>query len=298
MTDLVRSQSGTGITTITLDRPASRNALSGALLTELRTALTGALAAAGCRVIVLTGAGTVFCAGADLKESAGGRAAAPELFPEILRLIWDSPKPVICRVNGSARAGGIGLIAASDIAIAPAAATFAFSEVRIGVVPAIISVPCLRRMPPRAAAEFFLTGEVFGARRAAEIGLLTSAVEPDELDAEVQRYARMLLAGAPGALAGAKDVLRDVPALPFEAGLARMAKVSAAGFASAEASEGMAAFSAKRPPSWAPQPRPLPGRAETTAATATCCGSPTAAASTATGCPRPGRWWTAARSTC
>jgi methylglutaconyl-CoA hydratase len=254
MTDLVRSQAATGVTTITLDSPASRNALSTALLTQLRTALAGALAAADCRVIVLTGAGTVFCAGADLKEARSGRAAAPELFPEVLRLVWDSPKPVICRVNGAARAGGIGLIAASDIAIAPVPATFAFTEVRIGVVPAIISVPCLRRMPPRAAAEYFLTGEVFDAARATEIGLLTRVVEAAELDAEVQRYARMLLAGAPGALAAAKDVLREVPALPFAAGLARMAELSASGFASAEAREGMAAFAERRPPGWAPQP--------------------------------------------
>ena len=254
MSDLVRSQADAGLTTITLDSPASRNALSSALLTQLRAALTGALAAAGCRVIVLTGAGTVFCAGADLKEARSGRAAAPELFPEILQLIWDSPKPVICRVNGSARAGGIGLIAAADIAIAPLPATFAFTEVRIGVVPAIISVPCLRRMPPRAAAEYFLTGEVFDAVRAAEIGLLTRAVEPAGLDAEVQRYAGMLLSGAPTALAAAKDVLREVPALPFAGGLARMAELSASGFASPEAREGMAAFAEKRPPSWAPQP--------------------------------------------
>jgi methylglutaconyl-CoA hydratase len=254
MTALVRSQAAAGITTVTLDSPANRNALSSALLTQLRTELTGALAAADCRVIVLTGTGTVFCAGADLKESRSGRAAAPELFPEILRLIWESPKPVLCRVNGAARAGGIGLIAASDIAIAPVPATFAFTEVRIGVVPAIISVPCLRRMPPRAAAEYFLTGEVFDAGRAAEIGLVTRAVEAAELDAEVQRYTRMLLAGAPGALAAAKGVLREVPTLPFADGLARMAELSASGFASAEAREGMAAFAAKRPPGWAPQP--------------------------------------------
>lgn len=253
MTDLVRSQTDTGFTTVTLDSPANRNALSSALLMQLRAALGGALDAAACRVIVLTGAGPVFCAGADLKESRSGKSAAPELFPDILRLIWESPKPVICRVNGSARAGGIGLIAAADIAIAAVPATFAFTEVRIGVVPAIISVPCLRRMPPRAAAEYFLTGEIFGAERAAEIGLLTRAVGETELDAEVQRYARMLLAGAPGALASAKGVLRDVPALPFADGLAWTAELSASGFASAEAREGMTAFAEKRPPSWASQ---------------------------------------------
>jgi len=165
-------------------------------------------------------------------------------------VLWDSSKPVICRVNGAARAGGIGLVAACDIAIAADRATFAFSEVRIGVVPAVISVPCLRRMPSRAAAEYFLTGEVFDARRAAEIGLLTRAVTADDLDAEVARYAGLLLRGAPGALAGTKGVLRDVPAQGVAAGLAAMAELSGQFFGSDEAREGMSAFAAKRDPAW------------------------------------------------
>ena len=128
---------------------------------------------------------------------------------QVVQLLWDSQKPVIARVNGAARAGGIGLIAACDIAIAAEHASFAFSEVRIGVVPAVISVPCLRRMPSRAAAEYFLTGEVFHATRAVEIGLLTKAVAVEDLDAEVSRYADMLRRGAPNALAATKGVLRD-----------------------------------------------------------------------------------------
>jgi methylglutaconyl-CoA hydratase len=224
------------------------------LLTQLHTSLASALADAGVRVIVLTGAGPVFCSGADLKEARQSPAAAPALFPQILQLIWESPKPVICRVNGSARAGGIGLIAACDIAIAALPATFAFTEVRIGAVPAIIAVTCLRRMPPRAAAEYFLTGETFGAERASQIGLLTRAVAEAELDPETQRYARMLVRGAPGALAAAKGVLRDVPGMPLAEGLERMAELSASRFASAEAKEGMAAFADKRDPDWAARP--------------------------------------------
>ena len=251
MTDLVRAAVAGQITTITLDSPANRNALSGALLTQLHAALSGALDDADTRVIVLTGAGPTFCSGADLKEARDSPAAAPALYPQVLRLIWDSPKPVICRVNGSARAGGIGLIAACDLAIAAEQATFAFTEVRIGAVPAIIAVTCLRRMPPRAAAEYFLTGEVFGAGRAAEIGLLTRAVAPQDLDTETARYAAMLLRGAPGALAATKDVLRDVAALPLAEGFEQMAALSASRFASAEAREGMAAFAAKRDPDWA-----------------------------------------------
>lgn len=254
MKDLVRQESADAVTTITLDSPASRNALSTALLTQLRTALAGALDDPGCRVVVLTGADPAFCAGADLKESRTRPAAAPELFPEILQLLWDSGKPVICRVNGSARAGGIGLIAACDIAVAPASATFAFSEVRIGATPAIIAVPCLRRMSPRAAAEYFLTGATFDAQRAVEIGLLTCAVPKIQLDEQIATYAGLLLSGAPGALAVTKTVLREAGSMPVAAELARMAELSAARFASEECQQGMAAFAEKRAPSWVARP--------------------------------------------
>lgn len=268
MTDshLVRAQTADGIATITLDSPHNANALSFRLLTELTAELERAMADPAVRVVVLTGAGKVFCAGADLKEASStptaggsggssprvGTAAAP-LMSGVMRLVWDSPKPVICRVNGAARAGGIGLVAAADIAIAADSASFAFSEVRIGVVPAVISVPCLRRMPSRAAAEYFLTGEVFDARRAAEIGLLTKAVAADDLDAETERYARMLLRGAPRALAATKEVLRAGQADGFAVGLTKMAELSATFFGSDEAREGMAAFAAKRDPSWVPR---------------------------------------------
>jgi methylglutaconyl-CoA hydratase len=254
MTDLVRSERAGALATVTLDSPANRNALSSQVLTELDAALAGALADTSVRVIVLTGAGPAFCSGADLKETRAGRAAAPELYPNILQLIWDSPKPVVCRVNGSARAGGIGLIAASDIAVAADSATFAFTEVRIGATPAMIAVPCLRRMEPRAAAEYFLTGEAFGAQRAAEIGLLTRAVPDADLDEQTSRYTDLLLRGAPGALAVTKTVLHEAGTLPVADGLARMAEVSAARFASAEAQEGMAAFADKRTPSWSLRP--------------------------------------------
>ena len=251
MSDLVRYEPAGEVTTITLDSPATRNALSSALLTQLREALAGALGDPGCRVVVLTGADPAFCSGADLKESRTSPGAAPGLFPQVLQLIWDSHKPVVCRVNGSTRAGGIGLVAACDIAVASQSATFAFSEVRIGATPAIIAVPCLRRMEPRAAAEYFLTGETFDARRAAEIGLLTGAVPKIQLDEEIARYTGLLLRGAPGALAATKRVLREAGSMPVATGLARMAELSAARFASEECQHGMAAFAEKRAPGWA-----------------------------------------------
>src|SRR5260370_106994 len=149
---LVQAQSASGIRTVTLDSPGNANALSTALLTQLRTALDDAMHDPGVRVVVLTGAGKVFCAGADLKQALSNPSGATGLMAGVVQLLWDSSKPVICRVNGAARAGGIGLVAAWDIAIAAQRAPFDFSEVRIGVVPAVISVPCLRRLPSRAAA--------------------------------------------------------------------------------------------------------------------------------------------------
>jgi len=248
---LVRAESAGAIRTITLDSQSNANALSSQLLRQLAAALDEAITDPGVRVVVLTGAGRVFCAGADLKEALTSPGGAASLMAGVVKALWHSPKPVICRVNGAARAGGIGLVAASDIAIGAQHATFAFSEVRIGVVPAVISVPCLRRLTSRAAAEYFLTADTFDARRAAEIGLLTRAVPAEDLDAEVARYAGMLLRGAPGALAGTKDVLRDIPAESVADGLSRMAELSGAFFGAAEAKEGMAAFAAKRDPAWA-----------------------------------------------
>jgi methylglutaconyl-CoA hydratase len=253
---LVRSELIDGTLTITLDSPHNANALSTTLLSQLDEALASAIADAEVRVVVLTGAGKVFCAGADLKEAKASPTGAAPLMSSVVQRLWDSPKPVIARVNGPARAGGLGLIAACDIAIAAEHASFAFSEVRIGVVPAVISVPCLRRMPSRAAAEFFLTGEVFHASRAVEIGLLTRAVVAENLDEEVGCYTDMLLRGAPNALAATKAVLRDGVTGTFADGLAAISDLSARFFASAEAAEGMAAFAAKRDPAWVINPRP------------------------------------------
>ena len=147
MTDpLVEVHHGEGVRTLVLDSPHNRNALSAQLLDELDRALRDATGDAGVRAIVLTGAGTVFCSGADLAERG---SAAPNRMPDILTHIVQSPVPVIARVNGHARAGGIGLIAAADLAVAAAASTFAFTEVRVGVAPAMILVPALRVMDPR-----------------------------------------------------------------------------------------------------------------------------------------------------
>ncbi|MGW4801959.1 enoyl-CoA hydratase-related protein [Nonomuraea sp. NPDC004297] len=257
MTALVHKELAGGVATITLDSPPNRNALSTRLLAELADRLGWALAEPEARVIVLTATGHVFCSGADIKEqrASGPGSGAPVTasFPEVLELIWESPKPVICRLNGTARAGGLGLVAACDFAVAPLTASFAFTEVRLGVAPAMIAVPVLRRLSARAAAEYFLTGEVFDAARAVEIGLLSAAVPPEELDAAVARYAELLAKGGPEALAITKRLVREVPAMSFTDGLRKMTDLSAERFTSAEGQEGIAAFMDKRPPAWVPR---------------------------------------------
>ncbi|MGE3284569.1 MAG: enoyl-CoA hydratase-related protein [Pseudonocardia sp.] len=250
--ELVHLDVADGIATITLDSPANRNALSRQLRGELLTHLDAALADDAARVVVLTHTGTVFCAGMDLKESRGAAAQDQGIteVPRILQTLLTSPKPVIARLSGPARAGGVGIVAACDIALAAQSATFAFSEVRIGVVPAVISVTVLPRLLPRAAHELYLTGETFDARRAAAIGLINAAVPTEELDAEVARYAGMLRLGAPGALAATKELLHSPPEGTLPERFATMLKLSARFFAGAEGQEGMRAFAEKRPPSW------------------------------------------------
>ena len=237
-----------GVRTLTLDSPANRNALSARLLEQLEQALRDATGAPEVRAIVLTGTGTVFCSGADLSERG---VAAPSRMPAILTSIVESPVPVIARVNGHARAGGLGLIAAADMAVAAEAATFAFTEVRVGVAPAMILVPALRVVDRRFLARTTLTGERFSASEALAAGLLT-AVTPDDtaLDAWVAEQTTALRQAAPGAVRATKELLRSLPAQTWADGLTTAAATSAELFAGAEAAEGMDAFLQKRRPSW------------------------------------------------
>ncbi len=256
MTELVHLDVAAGVATITLDSPANRNALSAQVRRELLAHVQAVIADDGVRVIVLGHTGRVFCSGMDLKESRGAGAQDQGVndFPAILERIWSSPTPVVARVAGPARAGGVGLVAACDVAVAAEDATFAFSEVRIGVVPAIISVTVLPRLLPRAAHELFLTGETFDGPRAVRIGLVNSAVPGVDLDAEVARYVEMLRLGAPGALAATKAMLRRDRPSALDAQFAEMQELSARHFAGEEGQEGMRAFAEKRPPAWAVRP--------------------------------------------
>lgn len=259
MGPIVRTTAEHGVATVMLDSERNRNALSRQLLGELAAELDAAADDPGVRVVVLTGAGPAFSSGADLKELGDGRGPGPVSLRHVLTRIFDHRCPVVARVNGAVRAGGIGLMAACDIVVAPDTATFAFSEVRIGVVPAVIAVPVLARMNATAAHEYFLTGEPFGADEAVRTGLVNRAVPPDELDAAVTRYAEALGKGGPEALATAKQLRRAVP-LPvpvtgqgLEPVLVRLEETSWRHFTSAEGRAGIAALLGKRPAPWAAQ---------------------------------------------
>src|SRR5215831_7734801 len=251
---LVRTETVAGVATLTLDSPANRNALSSALVAELVSGLDAAVADSTVRVIVLTHTGPVFCSGADLKETAAalsGEGVPAGRMGEVLSAIWDSPKPVVARIAGPARAGGLGLIAAADIAVCTTEATFAFTEVRLGVIPAVISATVLPRLSPRSAAELFLTGDTFDGVRAAAVGLVTAAVPADELDATIAAYVRSLVRGAPTALGATKRLLRRGSG-PIRDELAELSRLSVGFFTSAEGREGVAAFAERRDPSWVP----------------------------------------------
>jgi methylglutaconyl-CoA hydratase len=238
VTGPVRYSAEGGVATLTLDSHHNRNALSAELMTGLLEGIERAVADDTVRVLLLTHTGTVFCSGVDLK-SAGGPAGA---------------------VGGSAGAAGGPVGAAGGsvaslpaIAVASTEATFAFTEVRIGVVPAVISATVLPRLAPRAAAELFLTGDVFGGQRAAEIGLVTAAVPAVDLDTAIDGYVQSLLRGGPGALAATKRLLPGHEAESLRQQLRDLTSLSVEHFTSEEGREGVASFRERRDPSWVPK---------------------------------------------
>jgi enoyl-CoA hydratase len=251
MTSVVHYAVSGKTATITLDSPENRNSLSRTVTAQLAQALTAAGRDRAARAVVLTHTGKVFCAGADLKEATGQpMSQATSVITGLLTAITELDKPVIARIDGHVRAGGMGLVGACDLAVATQAASFAFTEARIGVAPAMISLTTLDLMPPRAAARYYLTGETFGAETAARIGLITVATTADEIDD--------VLAGLLGQIAetspqGSRETKRLLTAarrqrLAQEAG--SMAALSATLFESEEAQEGMRAFLERRPPAW------------------------------------------------
>jgi enoyl-CoA hydratase len=240
------------IATITLDNPDNRNALSSALVTAVTEHLAAATADDSVRAVVLTHTGGTFCAGADLKEQAaeGGPAAGTQRMLALLRSIVELPKPVITRLDGHVRAGGIGLVGASDVAIAGPRTTFAFTEVRLGLAPAIISLTTLGRMSERAAARYYLTGETFDASVAAAAGLVTIATE--DADAELGTVCDALRVCSPQGLAATKPLTTAAAVRRFDERADAAQALSQRLFESDEAREGMLAFLQKRKPVWVP----------------------------------------------
>ncbi|MCI0399674.1 MAG: enoyl-CoA hydratase-related protein [Chloroflexi bacterium] len=245
------------VATVALNRPESHNAFNPPMIAGLTAVFRELGQREDVRLVVLTGNGRSFCAGADL---ATMRATADYTFDEnvadaqaIFDLMWalDScPKPVIGRVNGAAIGGGAGLVSCCDVVVAVERATFAFSEARLGLVPAVISPFVLARIGVSHGRELFLTGERFDARRAQQIGLVHHVVAEEELDAAVAERVEQLLLAAPGAQAAAKELIRAVAYQPKEAMRALTAELIAGRRASDEGREGMSAFLEKRKPSW------------------------------------------------
>ncbi len=249
MNALVEADLSGSVLTITLCDEERRNALSDQLVRELMAVCGDADADSSVRVVILTNRGSTFCAGANLgaqssEQSEGDRLPTWELFSSIAR----SPKPFVGRIAGHAVAGGLGLAAVMDISVAVEEAKFGFTEVRVGVSPAVISAVCLPKLRASDARASFLRGNRFSANEAAAIGLINAAAPRERLDHEVGLIVTDLLAGAPGALAASKRLLRADGA--EEEDFRRLASFSQDLFKSEEAREGMAAFREKRAASW------------------------------------------------
>lgn len=252
---LVRYDLDGPIARLTLDSPHNHNALSTALVMQLRQGLSDA-AASGARAVVLGHTGKTFCAGADLSEASSSEGAGPadlavdraREMTHVLRSILELPVPVIGAIDGNVRAGGMGLVGACDIVVAGPASTFALTEARIGVAPSIISLTLLPKLDARAAGRYFVTGEKFGADEAARIGLITVAA--DDVAATVAALAAETAKGSPQGLAESKALTTAAILEGFDRRAEDLTQLSARLFVSDEAREGMMAFLEKRPPSW------------------------------------------------
>jgi methylglutaconyl-CoA hydratase len=248
---VVETERDGGVLTITLADEKNRNALGGQLVAEMMDACDAADADPDVRVVVLTNRGTTFCAGANLSERSSGSAPAAVRSPrDLFGRFRRSPKPYVGRIAGHCVAGGMGLAAAMDISIAVEDAKFGFTEVRVGVAPAVISVVCLPKLRLVDAQSAFLRGNRFPATEAARMGLINAAVPADRLDAEVDAVVTDLLAGSPAAIAAAKQLILEVPTMPVDDAFAWTGDLSARLFQSEEAREGMTAYLEKRPASW------------------------------------------------
>jgi methylglutaconyl-CoA hydratase len=255
----VTSMVSGGVAYVALNRPDKRNALDSATILGLAAAIEQCANNPEVRVLQLTGSGDVFCAGADLSEmqaqanaSEADNVAHAVKLAAVLGALDSFPKPTVARVNGDGYGGALGLIAACDIVVVADNAKFAFTEVRLGIIPAVVSPFVLAKIGERAALRYFLTAETMSGSTLKEIGLAHEAVANHQLDATCQRIIEALLRGAPGAQAEAKRLIRDAEQTASRrSGASReMAKRLASLRVKPEAREGFAAFFAKRKPAW------------------------------------------------
>ncbi|QKW10182.1 enoyl-CoA hydratase family protein [Streptomyces sp. NA04227] len=252
-TPLVSRADKDGVTTLTLDSPHNRNALSARLVAELTDEVTRASQDLDVRAVLLTHTGTTFCAGIDLDEARHpdhAPAAGARRILQLLCTIVESPKPVVARVAGHARAGGIGLLGACDIVAAGPQASFAFTEVLLGLAPAVLATTVLPRLDPRAASRYLLTGERFDAAEAARIGLVTLAPE-DGLDTALAPVLDGLRSAAPNALAATKRLTTAEVRRFFDRDADALTDLASRLLATDEAREGIASFLERRRPVWA-----------------------------------------------
>ncbi len=249
--------------TLTMNRAHQKNVLSAEIIGGLRAGLAEAEQHDDVRMVVITNTGSTFCAGADLKsakpaivDSAKDGGPDPTLpdnpFVALLQAIRHCPKPVLARMDGHATGGGVGVAAVCDLSVVRDDALIGFTEVRVGVAPAIISVVCLPKMRPGDAAELMLGGERITGRRAADLGLINYAEPGDSLDNRVDMLCNAVLKGGPSAVAATKALMQTVPQMSVDEAFADMALLSAHLFTSEEAAEGMAAFKERRTPRWRP----------------------------------------------
>lgn len=248
-----------GLGWITLDRPEVRNALSGELMESIGQAVETFEADPGVRALVIAGAGPAFCAGADLRSMRDSRDSAEDAnradakrMGGLFHRVASCRKPVLARVHGPAIGGGVGLMAACDIVVAAEGTRFQFSEVRLGIVPAVISPFCIRRLGVTVARRLFLTGEAIDARTALAYGLVDIVAADGEIDAAVSRVCSDLGKAGPNALIAAKALVDEVSRLGIDGALDYTADLIARLRVSDEAVEGMTAFLEKRPASWVP----------------------------------------------
>jgi enoyl-CoA hydratase len=251
MSELVHYGVGDQVATLTLDAPHNRNALSRQLVAELSGRLAEAAADPSARATVITHTGRVFCAGADLAEAGSqSMTGANTAILALLTAIVDAAKPVIARITGHVRAGGMGIVGACDLAVASETASFAFTEARIGVAPAMISLTTQDLLTSRAAARYYLTGATFGPEEAVQAGFITIASTNENLDARLGQLLDEIRETSPQGAAETKRLLTRGRRQRLAGESAAMADLSARLFASAEAQEGIHAFLEKRPPAW------------------------------------------------